>query len=483
MQHNSWKEGIREMGKRYATVWKAAWDIRKQLDPPKREADELAFLPAHLELVETPLSAAPKWGYRLIMLFFTVTLAWALLGKIDVVASTPGKTVLSGRSKTIKSLEDAGVRTIYVSNGDVVKRGDPLVDLYFFGAEHDEEKYREGLKAALLTRLRSNALLEAIANHRLPTLSQSHEVVEQYPFIVPQDIVAAERLIQGQYQWWATQDEQLSATIRQNKAETSTLLIQIEKLKEALAIAIQQVQDYEGLMANRSISKHAYLNKKQEQIRYETELASSESRLEELNEQLAQHTQQKALLTVELNRDLLERLREADENITQLSVEYAKAQERVRNTHLTAPVSGTVQEVTVHTEGGVITQAEPLMMIVPEEDYLEVEALVPNKDIGFIEEGQAVVIKIESFPYTRYGYLTGTVKSVSLDAIEHEQLGLVFQAMVQVDQDTPFMVEGKAIQLSAGMNVTAEIKIGERRVISYFLSPLQTKIEESLREK
>ena len=175
--------------------------------------------------------------------------------------------------------------------------------------------------------------------------------------------------------------------------------------------------------------------------------------------------------------------READENITQLSVEYAKAQERVRNTHLTAPVSGTVQEVTVHTEGGVITQAEPLMMIVPEEDYLEVEALVPNKDIGFIEEGQAVVIKIESFPYTRYGYLTGTVKSVSLDAIEHEQLGLVFQAMVQVDQDTPFMVEGKAIQLSAGMNVTAEIKIGERRVISYFLSPLQTKIEESLREK
>ena len=75
------------------------------------------------------------------------------------------------------------------------------------------------------------------------------------------------------------------------------------------------------------------------------------------------------------------------------------------------------------------------------------------------------------------------MKSVSLDAIEHEQLGLVFQAMVQLDQDTPFMVEGKAIQLSAGMNVTAEIKIGERRVISYFLSPLQTKIEESLREK
>lgn len=113
---------------------------------------------------------------------------------------------------------------------------------------------------------------------------------------------------------------------------------------------------------------------------------------------------------------------------------------------------------------------------------MEIEALVPNKDIGFIRTGQDAVIKIESFPYTRYGYLTGKVKHVSFDAIEDEKLGLVFAATIVMDKNY-LMIDGKKVNLTAGMNVTAEIKTGKRRVITYLLSPLQTKVDESMRER
>lgn len=148
-----------------------------------------------------------------------------------------------------------------------------------------------------------------------------------------------------------------------------------------------------------------------------------------------------------------------------------------------APVSGTVQQLKTHTVGGVVTTAETLMVIAPEDDVLEVTALIQNKDIGFIEVGQDAVIKVETFPYTRYGYLMGKVKNITLEAIEHPQLGLVFNSIISIDRKTLSGKDGKEIELGSGMSVTAEIKTGERSVISYLLSPLEESISESLRER
>ncbi|MBP5790024.1 MAG: HlyD family efflux transporter periplasmic adaptor subunit, partial [Neisseriaceae bacterium] len=136
----------------------------------------------------------------------------------------------------------------------------------------------------------------------------------------------------------------------------------------------------------------------------------------------------------------------------------------------------------IHTVGGVVTAAQPIMVIVPDEDKLEVEAMVLNKDIGFVKAGQKVAIKVESFPYTRYGYINGTVKSISFDAIENEQLGLVYAAKIEPERDF-LNIDGAKIKLTAGMNVTGEIKTGKRRVIDYLLSPLKTKVDESLKER
>jgi hemolysin D len=162
-----------------------------------------------------------------------------------------------------------------------------------------------------------------------------------------------------------------------------------------------------------------------------------------------------------------------------------------------------VQQLAAHTVGGVVTPAQALMVIVPQDSRLEIEAMVPNRDIGFVEVGQEAAIKVDTFSFTRYGLLHGKVLSVSQDAITRDKPSdkatdksqaaeqssseprgqeLVYAARVSLDH-TQMQVENKLVNLSPGMAVTAEIKTGSRAVISYLLSPLLRYQQESLRER
>jgi hemolysin D len=171
---------------------------------------------------------------------------------------------------------------------------------------------------------------------------------------------------------------------------------------------------------------------------------------------------------------------------------------------LSAPVDGVVQQLAVHTVGGVVTPAQTLLVVVPSDSHLEIEAMVSNRDIGFVHEGQDAEIKIDTFNFTRYGLLHGKVQSVSRDAIirdkaqepnaekkapgtddassEPKGQELSYVARVSMDR-TEMRIDDKMMELSPGMAVTVEIKTGSRRVISYLLSPLLRYGHDSLRER
>ena len=159
-----------------------------------------------------------------------------------------------------------------------------------------------------------------------------------------------------------------------------------------------------------------------------------------------------------------------------------KATQREQLATLTAPVAGTVQQLALHTEGGVVTEAQALMVIVPDAASVSAEVQLENKDIGFVAPGQEVAIKLETFPFTRYGTVKATVDKVTQDAVNDEKRGAIFPATLKLHQ-TAIDVDGKQIKLAPGMNVTAEIKTGKRRVIEYLLSPIQRAGRESLRER
>ncbi|MEO5559748.1 MAG: HlyD family type I secretion periplasmic adaptor subunit [Dokdonella sp.] len=247
-------------------------------------------------------------------------------------------------------------------------------------------------------------------------------------------------------------------------------------------MARARVEDYKTLLDKKYVARQEYLIREQERINADRDLVAQRSHRTELLAAITGAKEQLSVTVTDTRRQLLDEQRQAREQIQQFEPEVARTAQRDALMQLHAPVDGTVQQLAVHTIGGVVTPAQPLLVVVPTEESLEIEATVLNKDIGFVLPGQSVTVKVESFPYTRYGYLTGTVDSLSHDAAQDEKLGLIFPARVRLDKSV-LDINGVAVHMTPGMTLSAEIMTGKRRVIDYLLGPLQQAGSESLRER
>ncbi len=249
-----------------------------------------------------------------------------------------------------------------------------------------------------------------------------------------------------------------------------------------MPITRQLSADYRRLLEKAYVSKHAYLEKEQSRLDQERELAVQQAKVLELKASKKEAERRQQSVLAQTRRSMLDLQQTAEQKVAALNQELKKAEQRDRLTRLTAPVDGTVQQLAIHTNGGVVTEAQPLMVIVPSDQPVEVEAMLENKDIGFVRPGQAVEIKVETFTFTKYGIIHGTVLSVSDDAIEDERRGLLYSARIQLEENS-LRVGDRNLPLTPGMAVRAEVKTDQRKVIDYFLSPLQQYVDESLEER
>jgi hemolysin D len=293
---------------------------------------------------------------------------------------------------------------------------------------------------------------------------------------------AAQTLALSQFAAFQAKKQSLEAVVTQKQAELRTVESAIAPLEQYLEISQARVRDYELLLNKNYVPKQEYMLRKQERINAERDLAGQRSRREELRSAIASAQKERMVTLTDTRRQWQDELRQAQEQIQQFGPELIKATQRDSLMRLRAPVDGTVQQLATHTVGGVVTPAQPLLSIVPENEPLEVEATVLNKDIGFVRPGQRATVKIESFPFTRYGYLEGEVESVSHDAIKDEQLGLIYQAKIRLKRST-LVVDGVTVHLTPGMALNAEINTGKRRVIHFLLDPLVRGVTESMRER
>lgn len=464
-----------DLFKRYAKVFRHAWSRRKELDTPALQSHEAQFLPAALALRDTPVHPAPRMALWLIMAFALIALLWAIFGRIDVVATAAGKIIPNDRTKVIQPMETAVVKSIHVRDGQMVQLGQVLIELDTTSTAADSGRLRNEALTARLEAARAQAMLAAVLQGRLP----------QMPLVNgadPTRMTVEQTQLQGQYLEYQARQQQLHAETTRRQAELQTTQEQVSKLEKTLPIARRRAEDYQKLVKENFMSEHGYLEREQERIEQEQDLASSRAKLSEIRAALMEVQRQQATLTAETRRQLLDQHNLAVQKAASLEQELIKADQRGRLMHLTAPVAGTVQQLAVHTVGGVVTPAQPLMVIVPKENVLEVEAMLPNKDIGFVNPGQQAEVKVETFPFTKYGTLHGSITQVSSDAIADEKLGLIYATRVKLAKDT-LQVENKIIRMTPGMAVTVEVKTGKRRVIEYFLSPLMKVTSESLRER
>lgn len=467
----------RELLQRYRRAWNQAWRLRKQLDTPARQPHEVQFLPAALALQDQPSHPAPRIIQWTIMLFAALALAWACFGEIEVVATARGKVVASGKSKTIQPSEVAVVKAIRVYDGQSVKAGDVLVELDTSASGADVKRFKSDLMAAQVDSARASALLESIRSGKEPG-SLAGYMLEAEPL----QVQAAQRWLQGQYLEMRGSLDQIDAEVEQRKAEIQSAQAIVASLQQTLPITRRLADDYKELLDQQYVPRHAYLEKQQALLDQNRDMAVQQAKVIELKASRKEAEQRRQNIFAQTRRAMLDLQQQSQQKAASLSQELIKAEQRDHLMSLTAPVDGTVQQLAIHTIGGVVTAAQPLMVVVPSDQPVEVEAMLENKDIGFVREGQQVTVKVETFTFTKYGTVEGEVISVSNDAIEDEKRGPIYSTRVRLLRDF-ISVHDKKVALSPGMSVTVEIKTDRRKVIDYFLSPLQQYTDESLRER
>jgi hemolysin D len=359
------------------------------------------------------------------------------------------------------------VRAILVKDGDRVQAGQVLVELDATRASADQASVTEQLSAATDEAERAQALLNALAGGKGPVGT------------VPSG--GSPRLL-AEWSDITAKRARLQAELSRRQAEIDTVKASIAKLQATLPLARQREADFEALARQGFVAGHANQDRTRERIELEQDLATQQARLRETEAAWFESRQQLAAFLAETQRALSDRRAEALLKQAQLAQETTKAQQRTELTRLTAPTAGTVQQLAIHTPGGVVTEAQPLMVIVPDDAEVTAEVTIDNKDIGFVSPGQKAAIKLETFPFTKYGTVPAEVTWVTADAVNDEKKGAIFPATLKL-QAHQIDVDGKPIRLAPGMNLTAEIKTGKRRVIEYLLSPVQRNLEEGLRER
>lgn len=440
-------EAFAELYRRYKSIFAHHWQHRQELSGKVLAEYEAEFLPAALSLQARPVSPVARLLAKVLMALILVLIAWAILGKIDIIVNASGKVIPSGYTKTIASVDVASVRALYVEEGQQVKAGDVLIELDTSATDADRDKATGDQTMALLQVARAKAVIAAIDGGRPP----------QFP---PLDTVPTDK--------WQAAKLHLDGQYRDYLAKLQRINGDIARYSEALPLAMQRATDYQALLLDHDVSQHAWLEKEQARV--------------DLAGQLADARNQRSALIAETRRTAYDQLTEGSKAAAASGQDALRSDAHSKLLTLTAPVSGTVQQLDVHTVGGVVSAAKPLMQIVPQDTKVEVEAFLENKDVGFVQEGQRVAVKIDAFEYTKYGTVTGKVTHVSRDAIQDDKKGLIYSTKIILDNST-INVEGQDMPLSAGMSVNVEIKTGDRRIIEYILSPLVRHQRESLNER
>jgi hemolysin D len=441
---------------------------------------EYEFLPAALEIQDSPPSPIGRLISWLIILLLVIAVVWAYFGEVDIVAVAQGKIIPGGKDKIIQPFEIGVVKKIYVKEGQEVSKGDPLVQLDTTISAADKLRTHKELETARLDVIRLNQLVQLV--------SQKHSTgIQLNPF---DDIkLSDEHTKQRQHQLLMSQAEEyqshidtIDSQIKELKAKQNVTKNILNKLEATLPLIQERFDSIEELKDKNLAPKHELLQLEQQLVEQQHDIATQKAQIEEIQTAIFSTRTNQATYKAEFKRNTIDELNKVERTIAALEQEMDKVDQRNNLQTLVAPVDGEIQQLDIHTEGGVVTPAQALMVIVPKKDELEVEALLANKDIGFVREGQTAEIKIEAFPFTKYGVIDAEIQNVSNNAIPDENLGLVYKAKVLLKQ-TMIQVEDKLVNLVPGMAVTVEVKTGKRRIIEYFLSPLMEYQDESVRER
>jgi hemolysin D len=458
---------------RHIALWRTAWQLQSaQSIRNTTRGKAVDFLPAVLQIQDSPPSPIGRAILWTIIVAFTSGILWASLSRIDIVAVAPGKIIPSGHTKTVQPLEAGVITAIHVQDGQVVRQGEILIELDPTQNRADRDRAVNEYRAAIIEAARLRAVISGQSTFSAPLDAD------------PQFVALQQQILRDQLSEFSARMDAARHLIEQRGAAVEATKENIRRLEATVPMEAERATAYKKLLVQQFVSKMDFLQFEQQRIDKAQELAGQRKKLRQDQAAWFEAEKSHRALISEFQRSKQAELADTETRAASLSQDVRKAGQKTELQKLTAPIQGIVQQLAVHTVGGVVTPAQPLMIIVPLDHPVEVEARVENKDIGFVKEGQSVEVKIQTFPFTLYGTIPGKVLSVSDDAVplDKEKGDLVYVGRVNLERST-IQIEDKTIQLSPGMAVTVEIITGRRRVIEYLLSPLLKSLQESMRER
>lgn len=445
----------------------------------KRKEDKLRyeFLPAALEITETPAHPFGRIVLWSIIALIIVALLWSYFGRIDIVATARGRVVPDGSVKVVQSSAGGVTTAIKVSDGDTVKKGDLLVELDATSTEVDVASAERNLATA---RLERDVLKKLTAGESVDSIIDESSA----PAEVKEDIRA---LAHSQASAHQVQRQFASAGVSQARDQLARENINLTsaqtKLNEARTNRDQIQSAYDQAIGLDKATLQSQLNTANSRVEAaETTVQTMQDRVSQARSSLTQA--QGTLATVDSTNgtSMLGSVVDQDKLIAQLENTLAKAKKTVEDQSVYAPVSGMVMSLAVNTLGGVVTPGQQLAIIVPIDTPLVIEASLQNQDIGFVHVGQMVAIKLDTYSFQRYGTLTGKVVSISPDAVQDETTNSLTYKMKIALEGTKSSKDVN-VELLSGMSLTSEIKTGNRRIISFFLDPLIAGLDEGFKSR
>lgn len=434
--------------------------------------DEFEFLPAALEVLEAPPRPAARFIVFAICAFFAIALVWAIVGRIDTVAVAQGQVIPSGRVKLIQPIENGVIRSIHVTDGQSVKAGEALITLDPTESQANVETLRYDLLKAQLDAATSAA-----------QLTDNPEASLIVPAGASGTLLAASKSeMLGAVEKMRAAVLAIDAEIQEQKAIRLDFTNKLSKARKNLVLAEERLRDLQFLNEKQLARKPDLQQAKTRTIDIKAEIESAHSGVSQADSRISARRRRRAETIANHRGNALEKRSEALRQIASLEQQLRKENQRRTDRTLSTPIDGVVTGLEVHTVGGVVTTKDTLMRIVPVASELIVEAFVLNKDIGFVTVGQDVELKLETFPFTRYGLINGEVRQLWRDAIQDDKRGLIYKAEITLKQ-TRILIGSSWQRITPGMSVQAEIHTGKRRAISFFLSPFLRYQDESLRER
>ena len=450
------------------SMWKKLY--RKFIEGDKN-GTETEFLPSIQEVTETPPSPVGRLVLWTIVALVVAAGIWAFVGEVDEVAVAKGRVIPVGNVKIVQSANKGNIKELNVREGDYVEEGQVLLVLDTTKTQADVDQLKKQVAYYAMTVDR----LQAEMNDQ-PFVPPSNEE----GWLDAKDINAQMALYQSRRTKLAADQQKNEAAIAQEIAAIESAQAQQQKYWSLYAVAKEKEERLEMLFAESAVSYFQLLEGRSQRVDYQKSAEAMDQEIEKEKARLAEARDNQATTDSNYRQETMQQLVEAKRQLNAYQEELTKANQTNVQSEIVAPVTGRVNQLSVHTVGGVVSEGQALMMVVPDDALLEIEAYADNKDIGFIEVGQDAEVKVETFNFQKFGMVNAEVEEISPDSVEDskdKEKDGKYRLTLSLERDD------SGIGLSPGMNVTAEIKIKKKRVIDFFLDPFRQYKDEAFRER